>query len=318
MSSWRPSASLPMLQARAKLLSQIREFFAQRDVLEVETPVLAAATVSDLHIESWKTANQWGSDPQPYYLQTSPEYAMKRLLAADSGAIYQLSKAFRFEEKSDRHNPEFSLLEWYQPGYSLTELMDEVEALVTSVSTIKTINRYSYRKIFLQNLSIDPHSASTTELESLVKSKINLVAEGLGRTDYLQLLLGQVIEPAMQGNWFLYDYPAEQAALASIKTDHHGTQVAERFELFCSGMEIANGYFELTDAEEQRRRFRQDIEKRAIQKKDKIAIDEKLISALESGLPECAGVALGVDRLLMIATGADRIDDVIAFPTNLA
>lgn len=318
MSDWKPSAPAAKLKARARLLAQIREFFNSRDVLEVETPVLAKATVSDLHIDSWQTANGWGSDSQPLYLQTSPEYAMKRLLAADSGAIYQLGKAFRFEERSPRHNPEFTLLEWYQPGYSLTQLMDEVEQLVAETAQLESIERYSYRELFLNALRIDPHQAPTEELKELVSNQIDLVAENLTRTDYLQLLLGQVIEPAMKGNWFLYDYPAEQAALAAVKTDDQGVSVAQRFELFCAGMEIANGYFELTDAEEQRRRFQQDLDKRKNAKREPVAIDEKLIAALESGLPECAGVALGVDRLLMVATGAKTIDEVISFTTDLA
>lgn len=318
MINWKPSASASMLAARASLLAQIRKFFAQRNVLEVETPVLAAATVSDLHIQSWKTENSWGQNNQSLYLQTSPEYAMKRLLASGSGAIYQLAKAFRFEERSNRHNPEFTLLEWYQPGYSLSGLMDEVEALLALVTPVTDIQRFSYREIFQKNLDIDPHQISTPDLEALAKCEISLVAEGLSRTDYLQLILSQIIEPNMRGNWFLYDYPEGQAALAQVKTDSAGIKVAQRFELFCSGMEIANGYFELTDPAEQRRRFESDLEKRQQANRSSVPIDENLIAALESGLPDCAGVALGVDRLLMIATGAKSIDEVISFTTDLA
>lgn len=318
MINWKPSASASMLAARASLLAQIRKFFAQRNVLEVETPVLAAATVSDLHIQSWKTENSWGQNNQSLYLQTSPEYAMKRLLASGSGAIYQLAKAFRFEERSNRHNPEFTLLEWYQPGYSLSGLMDEVEALLALVTPVTDIQRLSYREIFQKNLDIDPHQIPTRDLEALAKCEISLVAEGLSRTDYLQLILSQIIEPNMRGNWFLYDYPEDQAALAQVKIDSAGIKVAQRFELFCSGMEIANGYFELTDPAEQRRRFESDLEKRQQANRSSVPIDENLIAALESGLPDCAGVALGVDRLLMIATGAKSIDEVISFTTDLA
>lgn len=318
MINWKPSASASMLAARASLLAQIRKFFAQRNVLEVETPVLAAATVSDLHIQSWKTENSWGQNNQSLYLQTSPEYAMKRLLASGSGAIYQLAKAFRFEERSNRHNPEFTLLEWYQPGYSLSGLMDEVEALLALVTPVTDIQRLSYREIFQKNLDIDPHQISTPDLEALAKCEISLVAEGLSRTDYLQLILSQIIEPNMRGNWFLYDYPEDQAALAQVKIDSAGIKVAQRFELFCSGMEIANGYFELTDPAEQRRRFESDLEKRQQANRSSVPIDENLIAALESGLPDCAGVALGVDRLLMIATGAKSIGEVISFTTDLA
>lgn len=318
MTNWKPSASASMLTARADLLAQIRKFFAKRNVLEVETPVLAAATASDLHIQSWKTENTWGQNSQALYLQTSPEYAMKRLLASGSGAIYQLAKAFRFEERSNRHNPEFTLLEWYQPGYSLSGLMDEVEALLHQVTPLTDFPRFSYREIFQHNLEIDPHQVSTEELERLAIRNINLVAEGLCRTDYLQLILSQIIEPNMQGNWFLYDYPEDQAALAQVKTDNAGIKVAQRFELFCSGMEIANGYFELTDPVEQRRRFESDLEKREQSDRALVPIDENLIAALESGLPDCAGVAMGVDRLLMVATGAKSIDEVISFTTDIA
>lgn len=307
-----------MLRARAELLAKLRAFFAERKVLEVETPLLAKATASDLHIQSWRTENRWGQKKQPLYLQTSPEYAMKRLLASGCGAIFQLGKAFRFEEISDRHNPEFTLLEWYQPDYSLSMLMDEVEALLKSVTALKDIKRFSYRELFQQALAIDPHSISTEDLERLAKSEINLVAQELDRTDYLQLILSELIEPNMEGNWFLYDYPVEQAALARIKKDELGTSVAERFELFCSGMEIANGYFELTDPVEQRRRFEADINKRNQMNRDVVPIDESLLAALTSGLPDCAGVALGVDRLLMIVVGAKSIDEVISFTTDLA
>lgn len=307
-----------MLRARAELLAKLRAFFAERKVLEVETPLLAKATASDLHIQSWRTENLWGQKKQPLYLQTSPEYAMKRLLASGCGAIFQLGKAFRFEEISDRHNPEFTLLEWYQPDYSLSMLMDEVEALLKSVTALKDIKRFSYRELFQQALAIDPHSISTEDLERLAKSEINLVAQELDRTDYLQLILSELIEPNMEGNWFLYDYPVEQAALARIKKDELGTSVAERFELFCSGMEIANGYFELTDPVEQRRRFEADINKRNQMNRDVVPIDESLLAALTSGLPDCAGVALGVDRLLMIVVGAKSIDEVISFTTDLA
>lgn len=318
MINWKPSAPASMLAARADLLAKIRKFFAELRVLEVETPVLAKATASDLHIQSWRTENRWGQNNQAFYLQTSPEYAMKRLLASGSGAIYQLAKAFRFEERSDRHNPEFTLLEWYQPGYSLFELMDEVEALLHLVTSVTDIQRFSYRELFQKNLEIDPHQISTRDLEHFAKREISIVAQGLSRTDYLQLILSQIIEPKMPGNWFLYDYPEDQAALAQVKTDSAGIKVAQRFELFCSGMEIANGYFELTDPIEQRRRFESDLEKRKQASHVSVPIDENLIAALESGLPNCAGVALGVDRLLMVATGAKTIDDVISFTTDLA
>lgn len=318
MSNWQAGASVSMLKARARLLQQLRDFFSTLNVLEVETPLLANATVSDLHIQSWNTEQHWGKAKRPLYLQSSPEYSMKRLLASGSGAIYQICKAFRNEERSQRHNPEFTMLEWYQPGYSLDDLMDEVEALIRLVTGCDSIRRTSYHQLFDEFLSIDPHTIFTTDLEQLVKSKINIDTDSLSRTDYLQLLLSHVIEPEVKGNWFLFDYPEDQAALARVVADENGVLVAKRFELFCGGMEIANGYFELADPIEQRRRFESDLKKRAASELKPVPLDENLIAALESGIPDCAGVALGVDRLLMLVTGADSINEVIAFNTDRA
>lgn len=318
MISWQPSASLEMLKARAQLLSQLRDFFAARGVLEVETPLLAQTTASDIHIQSWRAMSDSAGNGPAMFLQTSPEFAMKRLLCAGCGSIYQIGKAFRVEEHSKCHNPEFTMLEWYRLNFSLADLMQEVEQLVCSVTSQSTIPRYTYRDVFQKHLGIDPHAAKLGDLETITQQHIHLVAGELQRNDYLQLLLSQVIEPKMSGSWFIYDYPQQQAALAQVKPDDHGTPVAQRFELFCDGMEIANGYQELTDPIEQRRRFESDLDYRKRHQLEVYPLDERLLEALNTGLPNCAGVALGIDRLLMLVTGASGIDQVLTFPTNQA
>ena len=318
MMSWQPNASLEILRARAKLLTRIRHFFSEREVLEVETPLLAHSTASDIHIQSWRASHGLIPNPSPMYLQTSPEFAMKHLLCSGSGSIYQIGKAFRVDESSKCHNPEFTMLEWYRLDFSLADLMQEVEQLVCGVANISSIPRYTYREIFQTHLKFDPHTVDTAELRKVTLQQIELVASELQRTDYLQLLLSQVIEPAIPGSWFIYDYPEQQAALAQIEVDQYGTRVARRFELFCEGMEIANGYQELTDPIEQRRRFESDLRYREKNQLEVYPIDERLLQALEAGLPKCAGVALGVDRLLMMATKANRIDEVISFTIDKA
>lgn len=307
-----------MLKARAQLSAKIRKFFAARDVLEVETPLLAHSTGSDIHIQSFSVHGQGSESSGPLYLQTSPEFAMKRLLCAGSGSIFQLCKAFRVEENSKRHNPEFTMLEWYRLGFSLNELMTEVEQLVCLVTGESKIPRFTYRQVFQNHLSIDPHSVSVAELQQLTNKHIDLVANNLQRTDYLQLLLAEIIEPAMPGSWFIYDYPKEQSALAQLGLDEERVTVAKRFELFCGGMEIANGYEELTNPVEQRNRFEKDSAFRRTHGLPEYPMDERLLAALEQGLPACAGVALGFDRLLMLETGANKIDEVMSFTTKNA
>ena len=314
-SDWRPTASLDTLRKRAALLSQLRSFFAQRAVLEVDTPVLMPTTATDLHIDSFRLDGD-----TPLYLQTSPEFPLKRLLAAGSGAIYQLGKVFRDEQSSAQHSREFTMLEWYRPDFTLAQLMDEVELLVLEVLALYTPSaprpafaRLSYRDIFQQHLNIDPHRASDQAIAELVQTRIDLEATNLSRTDRLQLLLSHCIEPHLPDACFITDYPAAQAALACIERDAAGDLVARRFELFMNGMELANGYLELTDAAEQRRRFEEDNAKRSAQGKKNLPVDEALLAALEHGLPHCSGVALGVDRLLMVALGAKTIDEVLSF-----
>lgn len=310
MNHWRPSASLFYLRQRAALYRQIREFFTAREVLEIEAPVMGAAAVTDPYIESIP-ARCLG---RTYYLQTSPEFAMKRLLAAGSGAIYSLGKVFRDGERGRRHNPEFTLLEWYRPGWDEHQLMAEVADLLTALQPGLSVAKLSYREWFQTHLEVDPHTASTDELARIARRHINIEADEENRDFWLDLLVTHELEAKLgPGLTFVYDYPASQAALARLDIDGQGQKVARRFEAFIGGMELANGYWELTDAEEQRRRFAADQVRRESLDLPAHPGDFKLLAALEQGLPDSAGVALGVDRLLMCLHGAQSIDEVIPF-----
>ncbi len=312
MVQWQPQASPDALARRAAILADIRSFFAERNVLEVETPLLATATATDIHIQSFPVTTS-GND---YFLQTSPEFAMKRLLASGSGSIYQVCKAFRLEEAGRLHNPEFTLLEWYRTGFSLEQLMDEVEQLLNSIVQCGDIPRVSYRELFQGELDIDPHQASLAQLQALSDEHLEVQGSNLDSTDFMQLLLAQKIEPVMPPYCFVYDFPVAQASLAAVQEDASGQPVARRFELIAVGMELANGYFELTDAAEQRRRFEADNAARLERGLRPYPVDEKLLAALEAGLPSCSGVALGIDRLVMLACGHKEIGDVQAFPAG--
>lgn len=316
--AWRPTTTLSMLRCRAKLLADIREFFAERHVLEVETPLLCHATVTDPHLHSFQThyCLDNSEQQQTLYLQTSPEFAMKRLLAAGSGPIYQISKAFRNQGESGRyHNPEFSLLEWYRPGYNHHQLMDEAEALLKSVLACESAQRFSYSEIFQRYLNSDPHFLSLKKLKQLC-TRLGFTSKNLGlnnMADYLNFLMAHVIEPQLPKQLvFIYDYPVTLAALAKIRCGT--TPVAERFEVYFNGIELANGFHELNDANEQRLRFQQDLSVRSRYKYLPVPIDEYLLAALAHGFPNCAGVALGIDRLLMLIAKMNTISDVISFP----
>ena len=313
MVAWKPSAPLQNLRQRAEVLARIRSFFLEREVLEVETPLLGRHTVPDVYIESMSVEVMDGANSRQHFLQTSPEFHMKRLLASGSGSIYQIAKAFRQEEKGSRHNSEFTLLEWYRVSFPLEELMNELEELLQLLLNCGTIERLTYRDIFQRHLEIDPHETTLEQLKELARAEIDLSAEGLGKTDYLQLLLAHSIEPKLPDYCFIHDYPREQAALSTLAEDAFGTVVAKRFELFGRGMELANGYLELSDAVEQRARFESDNLSRKEKGLATHEIDERLVAALESGLPSCSGVAVGVDRLLMLLTGARDISEVISF-----
>ncbi|MES2625316.1 MAG: EF-P lysine aminoacylase EpmA [Pseudomonadota bacterium] len=313
---WQPTATIESMAARARLNQDIRDFFRKRDVLEVETPLLSHTTGTDvnLHPVSALYHAHPHADSTTMYLQTSPEFAMKRLLAAGTGPIFQLCKAFRNGESGSRHNTEFTMLEWYRPGFSLHQLMDEVEALLCSVLGTMTCRRVSYRQLFLDYLAIDLLTCTTAELATLVQQTIEVSGPIGNRDALLDLLYGHVIEPQLQEPVFIFNYPASQAALARITTDEAGEPVALRFELVMQGMEIANGYDELVDANEQRKRFAADQSTRAQNGTPIYDADQRLLAALEHGMPACAGVALGVDRLLMLKTGARVIDKVLTFP----
>lgn len=317
---WRPEASLDNLRLRAAVLAQVRAFFAARDVLEVETPLLCQATVTDLHLDSIAVAL---SPDDVRFLQTSPEFAMKRLLAAGSGPIYQLCKAFRRDECGSRHNPEFSMLEWYRPGFDDAALMDEVEALLRHVLPVAEvppgpIERLSYRALFMRHLFVDPFEISDDALCDLVRQRVPVGAMMFSRDDALNLLMSHCIEPVLQQPCFVCDFPASQAALAQVMPDEYGTPVARRFELFAQGMELANGYLELTCATEQAARFGQDNRARADAGLPVNPVDTRLLEALQQGLPDCAGVALGFDRLVMLVAGADHIREVVSFTVDRA
>lgn len=313
MVDWQPGASAGNLRRRAELLAAIRRFFAARQVLEVETPALGRCTVTDIHLDAFPVTAGAGVDK---YLQTSPEYAMKRLLAAGSGPVYQLGKAFRREEVSRLHNPEFTLLEWYRPGFDWRQLLEEVAALVVEVLSLsgrERIAQFSYAELFSTHLNINPHTIAASSLEQLTRETVDVTATELSPSDCLQLLMHHCIEPELPEFCFVYDYPEAQAALAVVEDNEAGTPVARRFELYGAGMELANGYQELTDPEEQRCRFARDQAQRQQRGLPQVAIDERLLAALAAGLPACAGVALGVDRLAMLACQARHINEVIAF-----
>ncbi len=317
MTHWKPSASLQNLKARAQLLSTIRSFFAAGDVLEVDTPTLSHHGVTDRYMRSM-TADV-GFSAENGFLQTSPEYAMKRLLAAGYGSIYQICKAFRQDEVGNRHNPEFTMLEWYRLGFDHFQLMDEIFELVTEVLGPKQRQDLTYQQAFIDYLGIDPLSIKDDELEQFARSNLGSLPEDLERDDYLSLLFEDKIEPQLgqQGVVsFIYDYPASQAALARIS--EADSRVAHRFELYIDGIELANGFYELADSAQQLERFEADNEWRSNNGLPDMTIDQRFIAALEHGLPECSGVALGLDRLLMIKLNTKDIQNVIAFPWDRA
>jgi lysyl-tRNA synthetase class 2 len=315
---WRPSASLERLRLRAALLGRTRAFFAARGVLEVDTPMLVNAAVTDVHIHS--VAVDVGAAPT-LFLHTSPEYAMKRLLAAGSGDLYQVCHVARGFEQSRLHNTEFTLVEWYRLGFDLTLLMDEVEALLQELCALhpalqRRAERLSYRDAFVRHAGLDPFEATIAQLRAAVAHLG--YRDTAQRDELLDLIMGAVIGPALghAAPIFIYGYPASQAALARL--DPHDPRTAQRFELYLAGVELANGFHELAAADEQRQRFAQDLAERAQRGLPTPRIDERLLGALAAGLPECAGVALGFDRVLMLAAGAAHIEEVLPFPTQRA
>ncbi|MCS0384084.1 elongation factor P--(R)-beta-lysine ligase [Vibrio diabolicus] len=320
--NWQPTASIDQLRQRATLIASIRQFFADRQVMEVDTPAMSHATVTDNHLHTFQTefVGPGYADGSKLFFMTSPEFHMKRLLAAGSGCIYQINKAFRNEENGRYHNPEFTMLEWYRVGFDHHKLMDEMDDLLQLVLKCGAAQRMTYQQAFIDVLGVCPLEGSMTELKTAA-SKLGLsdIAEPEeDRDTLLQLLFSVGVEHKIGQDVpaFVYDFPASQAALAKINPQDH--RVADRFEVYFKGIELANGFHELDNPKEQLARFEQDNAKRLDMGLKPQPIDYHLISALEAGLPDCAGVALGIDRLIMLALGCDHIDQVTAFPFPIA
>jgi lysyl-tRNA synthetase class 2 len=305
-----------MLRARADLLRRVRGFFEAHGVMEVCTPVLSQAAGTDPAIEPLRTRYTGPEYPRglDLYLQTSPEFPMKRLLAGGSGPIYQVAQVFRDGEYGPRHNPEFSLLEWYRPGFDHHDLMAEVADLVSvCLQSDLAVEKVSYLDLFREHLGWDPLLAPLSVLEDSAREHDLSVSGISSRDQWLDLFMSLLIEPQLggEGLTFIYDYPASQASLARLNPDDPA--VASRFELYYRGVELANGFHELADAREQRRRFEQENRLRQRHGQHLMPLDENLLTALESGFPDCAGVALGLDRLLMLKLNASCLDDVLSF-----
>jgi lysyl-tRNA synthetase class 2 len=323
VNDWRPTATFQALQLRARLNAGIRDFFSNRGVLEVETPVLSRAGNTDPNIASFALEFSGRTDgaPRTRWLRTSPEFALKRMLAAGIGDCYELGRVFRDGEAGGRHNPEFTMLEWYRLGWDHQQLIDETGELINAALALvdrrAPLVRIAWRDLYRQHLALDPITASDAELQQALGA-VRIDPEGLTRDDWLDLLLTHRLQPHFPADGLLavFDYPASQAALARVRPGD--PPLAERFELYLGPLEVANGYHELLDADEQRTRFERDLAVREGRGAPRPPIDERLLGAMQSGLPACAGVALGVDRLLMAMLGTSRIADVLAFAFDRA
>jgi elongation factor P--(R)-beta-lysine ligase len=316
-SSWQPTAAIENIRLRAEILAKIRAFFSTRNILEVETPLLSHSTITDPNIHSFISHyNLTGSNAQEIlYLQTSPEFAMKRLIAAGSGSIFQICKAFRNEEQGNLHNPEFTILEWYHLNFDHHDLMNEMDEFLVYVINSKRAEKLTYQEAFIKYLQIDPLANDTFELRKCALNKgLNDIAN-LDKDGWLNILFAEFIEPnlGITTPTFIYNYPASQAALAQI--NHSDPRVANRFEVFINGIELANGFHELANSNEQRQRFEKDLHRRQKLNLPSIPLDNNFLASLDY-FPNCAGVALGIDRLLMIISKAKNIEEVIAFPVS--
>ncbi|MGH8074469.1 MAG: EF-P lysine aminoacylase EpmA [Lysobacter sp.] len=327
---WQPTASFDALRLRAALNARIRGFFAERNITEVETPVMSLAGNTEPNIASFSLQFSGHTDgaPRTRWLRTSPEYPLKRLLAAGFGDCYELGRVFRDGEAGGRHNPEFTMLEWYRVGWDHLQLVGETAALVNAALALvgreASLVEVVYRDLYREQLGIDPMTASEEQLRNAL-GDITIDPAGLTRDDWLDLLMTHRLQPEFPGDrmFAIHDWPATQAALARLRRDADGVQVAERFELYLGPLELANGYHELADAAEQGARFDHDLQRRRQRGEgaggDMLPPrDERLLTSLEGGLPDCAGVALGVDRLMMAMLGTDRIADVLAFDFSRA
>jgi len=348
---FRPTATWPILRRRAELLRNLRTFFDERGFLEVETPCLSADIVIERHLQPWVAlgANDWAkgspvgsvqrsadaplantsaahdlvrtADPTVRWLQTSPEFAMKRLLAAGATAIYQVARVFRAEEVGRLHNPEFTMVEWYRTEDDLAAGMQLLDELAQTMLGRGPAERLSYAEAFTRYVQVDAHQASAEELRAAAQRHRLTIPDGLDSDDrdlWLNLLLAELVEPKLGAArpTLLYDYPASQAALAQVRPGPPA--VAERFELYVDGIELANGYHELLDADTLRARNRAVNAARAADGLPALPEESLLLAAMDHGLPPCAGVALGFDRLAMIALGANSVAEVMAFGGNRA
>ncbi|WP_286264297.1 elongation factor P--(R)-beta-lysine ligase [Thalassotalea atypica] len=320
--SWQPTMSWESAQRRANILTVIRAFFLERGVTEVETPLMTQGTVTDVHLDAFETRYDFLAEGrQPYYLQTSPEFAMKRLLASGYGCIYQICKAFRHEGHGRFHNPEFTMLEWYRLGFNDVQLMDEIDDLLKLILKTGSAERLSYQEAFIRYVGIDPLNTNITECLGVIEES-DKSEEWLSSSENLDTLLQFIFNFAVEPNigneqpCFIYSFPASQASLAKLNPDNES--VAQRFECYFKGVELVNGFNELTDPIQQRARFVEDNKDRIKQGLSTRIIDERFIRALENGLPDCSGVALGIDRLVMLSLGSKHIDEVMSFPVDKA
>lgn len=320
---WRPTTNLFCIQQRAELLNVIRDFFKNRAVLEVETPLLCQYAPTMPYIDPIMVdCNQ----TTKRFLQTSPEYAMKRLLAAGIGDIFQVCKSFRGQEEGVLHNPEFTMLEWYRLNFDHHQLMQEIVDLLKICGVNFEVCKISYRDIFIKHIEIDPVLAELSDLKNFIYNNMSLseqlkiFIQDATKRDCQELLFNHVVEPQLKNNfiWLVYNYPTEQAALAKISKDQDNIEVADRFEVYINGIELANGYYELLDPILQYNRFSDDQKRRQQLGKPHLEIDPYFMAALESGIPNCSGVALGVDRLLMLKMQGSSIKEAISFPWDIA
>lgn len=325
LAAWEPKCNISQLKLRAQLLHTIRQFFLVKQVLEVETPLLCHATGTDPHLDFFRTKYQQGKHQQELFLQTSPEFAMKRLLAAGSGNIFQICKAFRNAESGRFHNPEFTILEWYRLDFVLNTLIDEVISLLSIIFSpylsLQTSEKISYQNLFYQHTGLNPLIFSKAAyqkyaLENQLSAAIDLCAEQ--HSLWLDFIFSHKIQPTLAVNKItvIYAYPACQASLAKINSQN--SLIADRFEVFVNGVELGNGFLELQDAIEQEQRFEAEIELRRQQNLPAVQKDELFLAALNAGLPDCSGVAIGLDRILMLLDNSVSIENILAFPINNA
>jgi lysyl-tRNA synthetase class 2 len=320
---WRPVATIEVMRQRAGLLARARAWFASERVLEVQTPLLSTAAVSEPQIESIAAQPLQGP---PMYLQTSPEYPMKRLLAAGIGDCYQICPVFRDGESGRQHNPEFTMIEWYRVGFGVKDLQRDVDSLLRAaigdLRALPPARQITYREAIAEACGVDCRTAGPREIEAALQAHgvAPISTADQDRDSWLDLLMATVVGPGLgrEAPVFVHDYPASQAALARVRDDRDGWPVAERFELYLDGIELANGFHELGDTLEQRRRFTQDFQKRRQRGQRLAPLDERFLAALAEGLPDCAGVALGFDRLVMVALGLRAIGEAMAFPVDRA